>query len=135
MENPTPVQHKKSFSLVLRIRAVGYAIRGLGEFLKETHSAWLQILVFIAVIILGVFFDITETEWIFIVLAAGLVLMAEAFNTAIETVVDLASPNFHPLARTAKDVAAGAVLIAAIASIAVGIIVFAPYIASYCATR
>ena len=65
-------------------------------------------------------------EWIAVILAIGLCMTAEAFNTAIESVVDLASPEQHPLAGRAKDVAAGAVLLAAMTAVVVGVIVFGP---------
>ena len=76
----------------------------------------------------GVFFGISRGEWMAVVLAIGLVLTAEAFNTAIEAVVDLASPEQHPLAGRAKDVAAGAVLLAAVTAVVVGVLVFGPHL-------
>lgn len=74
----------------------------------------------------GFFLNINTTEWLFIVLMITMVLVAEGLNTAIEYTVDLASPNQHPLAGKAKDVAAGAVLICAIGAIIVGLIIFLP---------
>jgi diacylglycerol kinase len=65
-----------------------------------------------------------------LVFAAGLVLMAEAFNTAIEIDIDLTSPDYHPYARDTKDVAAGAVLIASLTAAIIGILIFAPYLAA-----
>lgn len=70
--------------------------------------------------------QVSEVEWAILVLTVGSVIVTEAINTAIEAVVDLASPEFHELAKRAKDVAAGAVLIAAMASILVGVLIFAP---------
>jgi diacylglycerol kinase (ATP) len=76
------------------------------------------------------YYHITTTEWCIVLLCFGLVLSAEAFNTAIERLVNLVSPDFHPIAGDVKDVAAGAVLICAIASAIIGCIIFIPYIFS-----
>ena len=76
----------------------------------------------------GFLFEVSRVDWLALVLAIALVWVAEAINTAIEFLTDLASPEYHPLAGKAKDVAAGAVLLAAIAAIAIAVIVFAPYI-------
>ena len=82
----------------------------------------------LSVIVAGWCFNVTKQEWCLLSLSIGLVWAAEALNTAIEFVVDLASPEHHDLAGKAKDVAAGSVLLAAIASAAVGMIVFGPYL-------
>ena len=74
--------------------------------------------------------EISPLEWCAVVLAVGAVWTAEAFNTALEALVDLASPEQHPLAGRAKDVAAGAVLCAAIAAGSVGAIIFLPKLAA-----
>ncbi len=118
----------KKFSLIQRMKAITHASRGLWIFLKTTHSAWIQIAIFFCVIILGFYFKISSTEWLAIVLGGGMVIMAEAFNTAIEIDMDLTSPTYHPYARDTKDVAAGAVLISAILAIIIGVIIFVPYI-------
>jgi diacylglycerol kinase len=80
------------------------------------------------VLIAGIYFNITLLEWIFIVLASGMVFAAEAFNTAIEIDMNLTSPEFHPHARDTKDVAAGAVLITAVVAMVIGVIIFLPRI-------
>jgi len=77
-------------------------------------------------VLAGCFFGITRVEWCAVVAAIGLVLTAEGVNTAIEAIVDLASPERHPLAGRAKDVAAGAVLLAALAAAVIGLLVFGP---------
>ena len=76
----------------------------------------------------GFAFGITPGEWTAICLCIGLVVSAELFNTAIERLVDLVSPQRHPLAGQVKDIAAGAVLVCALAAIAVGLIIFVPYL-------
>ncbi len=115
------------FSLKKRIKSFGHAFRGIGVFLKTTHNVWIQLIILVLVIVLGVYFNITNTEWIAITFAAGLVIIAEAFNTAMEIHMNLTSPDLHPFARDTKDVAAGAVLLSAIVAIIVGLIIFVPH--------
>ena len=123
-----PIDTKEEFSLVKRAKSFANAGRGIGVFLKTTPNAWIQLLIFLGALALGFYFRITGTEWMFLVLAAGMVLAAEAFNTAIEIDIDLTSPEFHPYARDTKDVAAGAVLIAASTAFVIGMVVFGPHL-------
>ena len=111
-----------------RIKSFGYAFQGIGGFLRKEPNAWIHCTAVVVVTTLGLYYEISATEWCIVILWFGLVLMAEAFNTAIERLVDLVSPDFHPLAGTIKDVAAGAVLLGAIAVAIVGSIIFIPYI-------
>ncbi len=120
----------KKFSLLKRAQSFKHAIRGITLFIRTTHNAWIQILIMIFVLFLGVFFEISHLEWILLVLAIGLVFITEAINTAIEIDVDLTSPTYHPYARDTKDVAAGAVLLASFTAIIVGLFIFVPYILS-----
>ena len=76
----------------------------------------------------GFFARLSGAEWCWIVLAISIVWTAEALNTAFEFLADAASPNFHPLVRDAKDVAAGAVLITAIASVVIAVVIFWPHV-------
>lgn len=80
------------------------------------------------VVFMGWFFNITKTEWILSLFCIALVLSLEAINSAIEYLVDLASPDFHPLAKKSKDIAAAAVLIAAIFALIIGLLIFLPYL-------
>jgi len=98
--------------------------------LKSQHNAWIHSLASIAVVIAGIVLPITSAEWCFLVFAIIAVWVAEALNTAFEFLADVASPEFHPLVKKAKDVAAGAVLISAIGAIVIAIIVFGPYLLS-----
>lgn len=111
-----------------RIKSFGYAFQGIGNFIRKEPNAWIHCTAVVVVTSLGIYYGISATEWCIVILCFGLVLMAEAFNTAIERLVDLVSPDFHPLAGTIKDVAAGAVLLGAIAAAIVGCIIFIPYI-------
>ncbi len=119
--------HEKQFSLVKRAESFTHAWRGLGIFLRSTHNAWIHIVVFIVAVVLGMYFSISRTEWMMLIIAAGLVFISEAFNTAIEIDIDLTSPGHHPFAKDTKDVAAGAVLLSAITAALIGAFIFLPY--------
>jgi len=119
---------KKRFSIIARLRSTTHALRGLGIFLRTTHNSWLHIFFSILAIYLGFMFRISEMEWIAIILAIGLVIVAEALNTAFEIDINLTCPDYHPYARDTKDVAAGAVLVAVLVSGIIGLIVFLPRI-------
>jgi diacylglycerol kinase (ATP) len=110
--------------------SVVYASRGVAVVFRTQHNAWLHAIATGAVVGAGFFAGLSRLEWCAIVLAMMGVWTAEALNTAIELVVDLVSPDIHPLAGRAKDVAAGAVLIAACGAAIVGLMVFAPHIAA-----
>lgn len=114
--------------LKMRIKSFGYAFKGIGSLLKKEHNAWIHCLAIVVVTSLGFYFHITPTEWCIALLCFGMVLAAEGFNTAIERLVDLVSPERHPVAGDVKDVAAGAVLICAIAAAIIGFIIFLPYL-------
>lgn len=111
-----------------RIKSFGYAFKGIASLLKKEHNAWIHCLAIVVVTALGFYFHITATEWCIVLLCFGMVLAAEGFNTAIERLVDLVSPERHPVAGDVKDVAAGAVLICAIAAAIIGCIIFLPYL-------
>lgn len=110
-----------------RIWSFGYAFKGIASFLRREPNAWIHCAAVAVVSILGFTLGITRTEWCIVLLCFALVLAAEAFNTAIERLVNFVSPDFHPIAGDVKDVAAGAVLICAIASAIIGAVVFVPY--------
>ncbi len=121
------MKENKPFSLKDRAKSVSYAWEGLVTFFRTQHNAWIHVAAAAGVILLGFWLDVTEGEWCWIVMAITLVFISELFNTALEFLTDLASPDLHPLAKKVKDVAAAAVLIAAIGAIAIGVLVFLPY--------
>ena len=127
MDNLTP-KEREMFSVVKRAKSFTHAWRGLVIFIKTTHNAWIHLTIFACAIIGGFYFHLSRFEWMALIFAAGLVLLAEAFNTAIEIDIDLTSPDYHPYARDTKDVAAGAVLIASITAAIIGILIFAPHL-------
>lgn len=113
-----------------RIRSFGYASKGIQKVFGSEPNMRIHITMAILVTICGFSFSISHTEWMFCVLSFGLVIGAEMINTAIENIVDLVSPEKNKLAGYAKDIAAGAVLICAIASVIVGLIIFVPKVLS-----
>jgi len=110
-----------------RIRSMRCAFVGIRLMIASQQNAWIHAAATLAVVAVGFFFGLTTTEWCWIVLAVVSVWTAEALNTAFEFLTDVASPQFHPLAGKAKDVAAGAVLIAAIGSAIIGSLVLGPH--------
>lgn len=118
----------KGFHPRTRLKSMSNAWRGIKIMFRDQYNIWIHTMILGLVVIAGIFFGITLLEWIFIIFAAGMVFAAEAFNTAIEIDMNLTSPEFHPHARDTKDVAAGAVLLSAIAAFTIGIIIFLPRI-------
>ena len=109
-----------------RITAFGHAFRGWGHALKTQHNAWIHSVVALIVVILGLWLGLPPRDWAVLVVTIAMVFTAEFINTAIEAVVDLASPVHHPLAKVGKDVGAGAVLISALAGIVIGLLILGP---------
>ena len=120
----------RPFQFTGRIRSFKYAIVGLSRMIRCQHNAWIHAAATIITIAMGVFFQLSRSECCWVVLAIAIVWTAEALNTAFEFLADAASPNFHPVVRDAKDVAAGAVLITAIAAGIIGGIAFWPHVAA-----
>ena len=116
------------FSIRARGRSFAYAFRGLRYLIRSQHNAWLHAVATVGVCLAGICTQISRYEWCLLILSMMAVWTAEAFNTALECLTDLACPDQHPLAGRAKDVAAGAVLIAAVAAALVGAIVFIPHV-------
>lgn len=112
------------------VESIGYALEGLKFTFVEGRNFKIQVGFGILVTILGLVLKISNSEWLALILIISIVLILELINTAIETVVDMVSLKFHPLAKITKDCAAGAVLIAAIASIIIGVIIFLPKLLS-----
>ena len=109
-----------------RLYSFRYAFAGWWYVIRTQRNAWIHAIISTLVIGMGFWLRIAPLEWAMIVLTMALVWSAEVMNTALEAVVDLASPQHHPLAKVGKDVGAAAVLIAAAASILVGILVLGP---------
>jgi diacylglycerol kinase (ATP) len=119
---------RNMFSLGARIRSFGYAFRGLGFMLKTQHNAWIHVAATAGVIALGVWLRLSFFDWRWIILAIGIVWIAEIVNTAFEHLCDVVQPEFHISVKAAKDVAAGAVLVAAFVAVMIALLVFLPYL-------
>ncbi len=105
-----------------------YAFRGLSYALRTQRNARVHVTIAILAILLGIVFHISAVEFALIFVAITGVFIAEMFNTVFELCIDLASPDYHPLAKVAKDVAAGAVLLSAMLSVVIGLFVFGPHL-------
>ena len=116
----------RAFEFSGRIRSFKYAFVGICIILKSQHNAWVHAVATIIVFVVGFLLKISTSEWCLIVLAIVAVWTAEALNTAFEFLADATNPDFHPMIKNSKDVAAGAVLIAAIGSIIIGVLIFLP---------
>jgi diacylglycerol kinase len=115
------------------IKGFGYAFAGMGHALKTQLNFKVHCLAMALVFLLGWYFKLSVQEWLWIAMACGFVLASELFNTAIEVLVDLVSPEIHPKAKIIKDVSAAAVLVAAITAALVGLLIFVPKIITYVA--
>ena len=113
------------------INSFKYAFEGIFTSLKKERNMKIHIIMAILVVILGIFLKITKIEWIICIFAIAIVIAAELFNTAIETIVDMITKEKNEKAKIAKDVSAGAVLINAIGAAIIGIIIFMPKIYNY----
>lgn len=110
---------------VSRGASFGHALRGVGVLLRQPNAR-IHAVAAVLVTAAGLALQIETGQWLAVVLAMVLVISAEALNTALELVVDLASPEWHALARDAKDVAAAAVLVCSVGAVVVGVLVFGP---------
>ena len=122
--------HRWSFKQIhmkKRLMSFRYAWEGIVSLFSNERNAQIHLGAAVCVIIAGCLFDLSAVEWCMISLCIGGVFMAEGFNTAIEKVCDKVSPERDPLVKTAKDVAAGAVLLFVISAVVVGFIVFIPH--------
>lgn len=116
----------QGFNLRARIRSFVYAFKGLYAAWADQHNLWIHSLVAAAVTVAGFWLQLPRKDWAILVLTISMVIAAELFNSAIESAVDLASPDLHPLAGRAKDIAAAAVLVTAIGAIVVGLLILGP---------
>jgi diacylglycerol kinase len=115
-------------SLRRRINSFRYAFQGLADLFRSQVNARIHLAVALAVVLAGGYFGLSALEWVALVVCIAGVLALEAINTALEYLTDLVSPDIHPLAGKAKDVAAAAVLLAAFGAVVVGLLIFLPKI-------
>ena len=117
---------RKSRSGLRLLRSFFYAFAGIWFLLRTQRNARIELAIGAVACALGGWLHISRVEWAVVVFTIALVLILEGLNTAVECAIDLASPQIHPLAKAAKDLAAGMVLIASIASVAVGLLILGP---------
>ncbi len=122
-DNPVP-----GFSLSARLNSFGYALEGLAFMLKSQHNAWLHVAASVVVILVASFLQVHVADWRWLVAAMAMVWIAEGFNTAVEHVCNVVSPDHSLAVKRAKDVAAGAVLLAALAAAIIGLLTLWPYV-------
>jgi diacylglycerol kinase (ATP) len=118
----------RPFQFTGRVRSFCHAVAGILRMIRCQHNAWIHVAATLVVLTGAFLLRISAGDWCWIILAISIVWTAEALNTAFEFLATAASPEFHPLVRDAKDVAAGAVLLTAIAAAIIGAIVFWPYV-------
>jgi diacylglycerol kinase len=118
----------KKFNINERLNSFKNAFRGMITLLRREHNARIHLLILLVVLASGILLRISSSDWIAIFFATGLVFISECFNTAIEYLSDVVSPEYNEKIKDAKDVAAAGVLISAIISVVIGIIVFLPEI-------
>jgi diacylglycerol kinase (ATP) len=116
----------QEFSIRSRIKSFRFAMEGIASFFQREHNAWLHFLATIAVFTLAALVKVDKNELLALVFAIGFVWVAEMFNTCIERVMDFVSDQRHAEIKFIKDLAAGAVLTAALTALAVGAVVFIP---------
>jgi diacylglycerol kinase (ATP) len=120
------MKSQEDFSIRARVRSFRFALEGIAAFFQSEHNAWLHFMATIAVFTLATLVGVTKTEWLALVFAIAFVWVAEIFNTCIERMMDFISDQRLKEIKLIKDLAAGAVLVAAITALAVGAIVFIP---------
>ena len=114
------------FTLRKRLRSFRFAFNGIRLLVTREHNAWIHCFITVCVLITGGIVGLSGMEWIVIALTIGIVLAAEAINSSIEALADFVSLDYHEAIKRTKDLAAGAVLILAIAAACVGLIIFIP---------
>lgn len=124
--NNLKFRNTKRFSIKQRIKSFSYAFQGLKIFFQTQQNAWVHTFATLVVLILGYVLKLSTSEWCWVCIAIALVFVSEMLNTAIEFLTDLVSPEYHPLAKKTKDVAAGAVFCASMCALIIGFLIFIP---------
>ena len=109
-----------------RAKSFQYAFEGWWYVIRTQHNAWIHALVTVVIVVMALWLRIPRVEWAILILTFMAVWMAEFMNTALEAIVDMTSPEFHPMAKVAKDVAAAAVLLGAVGAVIIGLLILGP---------
>jgi diacylglycerol kinase len=121
-----PINLRPREELYSRARSFRYALEGWWFVLRTQHNAWIHAVVSMAVVVVALWLGLALRDWAILILAITIVWMAEFMNTALEALVDMIMPEEHHLAKVAKDVAAAAVLVAALGAALVGLLILGP---------
>ncbi len=113
-------------SKINRLQSFKYAFAGIGYALRTQRNAQIHCAITLAMVLVGLTLPLTLTEWAILALTTGFVIATELMNTAVEAAMDFTTTDHHPQIKIVKDVAAGAVLIAAIAAVVVGLLILGP---------
>ena len=117
---------QKTFSFQARLNSFGFAVRGILKFFQQEHNAWIHLVATICVFTAAVYYHVSDSELVALIIVSGFVWVAEIFNTVIEKIMDFISPEYHHTVKFIKDLAAGGVMLSALTAAATGIIVFIP---------
>ena len=119
------------YDLKKQLRSFGYAWKGIRCCVGKEQNLSFHLIAMVVTVIAGFLLEITRIDWMIVILCIGVVIAAELFNSANEKLVDLVSPERHPIAGQVKDIAAGAVLVCAATAAIIGLIVFIPYLTRF----
>ncbi len=119
----------QKFSWRGRLKSFSFAFNGIASFFRYEHNAWIHGIAALLVIAAAIIIKVSVTEMMLIIISIALVWIAEMCNTAIEKIMDHLSPETHPSVKVIKDLAAGAVLVAAFSAFVLGLIIFVPRLA------
>ncbi|MCO5183913.1 MAG: diacylglycerol kinase family protein [Anaerolineae bacterium] len=117
---------QQPFSMMARARSFRYAFAGWWYVLRTQQNAWIHGVVSIGVVLVGLWLGLSRTDWAILIITITIVWIAEFMNTALEAIIDMLMPDYHPLAKVAKDVAAATVLVGACSSVLVGLLILGP---------
>lgn len=109
-------------------KSFGYALKGLFKTFREEQNLRIQSIASLLVVILGIYFNISRSEWLALILVIALVLVAEITNSAVERVTDVLKPRINSYVKEIKDIMAAAVLLSSIAAVIIGLVIFLPYV-------
>ena len=119
-------EKEKSFSFKARLHSFKYAFAGIVTFFRTQHNAIIHLFIALIAVITGLWLSVSETQWLFIVIAIGMVFSAEIMNTAIEKIADMVTLEQNETIKKIKDLSAAAVLVTAVTSAFIGLIIFIP---------
>ncbi|OQY01121.1 MAG: diacylglycerol kinase [Bacteroidetes bacterium 4572_117] len=118
----------RKFSIKTRVKSFKYALNGLRILIRDEHNSRIHLFAAVGAIILAVVLDISNTEWLAIVIVVAMVFSLEIINSAIESLADFVSPHYNKIIKKVKDLSAAAVFVSALTSIVVAVIIFVPKI-------